>query len=86
MWRKVLAPAILVSILWIAGSSITNYFMHRVYESHARALAENVATIRAGWAMTDALGGSAAVAVGAARAGLPGSGGGAGQILKTALV
>lgn len=55
MWRKVLAPAILVSVLWIAGSGITTYYMQRVYESHARALAENVATIRAGWALQDVL-------------------------------
>ncbi len=55
MWKKVVAPAVLVSILWIAGSSITNYYIQGVYESHARALEENVATIRAGWAMQDAL-------------------------------
>lgn len=55
MWKKVSAPPILVSILWIAGSSITNYYVHRVYESHARVMAENVATIRASWAMQDAL-------------------------------
>ncbi|MDD4786656.1 MAG: ATP-binding protein [Pirellulales bacterium] len=55
MWKKVVTPPILVSILWIAGSSITNYYIQGVYESHARALEENVATIRAGWAMQDAL-------------------------------
>jgi hypothetical protein len=55
MWKKVVAPAILVSVLWIAGSSITNYYIQRVYESHAGVLAENVTTIRAGWAMQDAL-------------------------------
>jgi len=55
MWKKVVAPTILVSILWIAGSSITNYYIHRVYESHARVLAENVATIRAGWAIQGTL-------------------------------
>ena len=48
MWKKVSAPPILVSILWIAGSSITNYYVHRVYESHARVMEENVATIRSG--------------------------------------
>lgn len=55
MWKRVIAPTILVSLLWIAGSSITTYYIHRVYEYHSRGLAENVVTIRAGWAMQDAL-------------------------------
>jgi signal transduction histidine kinase len=55
MWKRVVTPAIVVSILWIAGSSISTYYIHRVYESHSRVLAENVSTIRAAWAMQDAL-------------------------------
>ncbi|MEN6458528.1 MAG: ATP-binding protein [Thermoguttaceae bacterium] len=55
MWKKVIGPTILVSILWIAGSSITNHYVHRVYEYHSRVLEENVSTIRAAWAMQDAL-------------------------------
>lgn len=55
MWKRVIAPAIVVSILWIAGSSISTYYIHRVYESHSRALTENVATIRAAWALQDVL-------------------------------
>jgi two-component system, NtrC family, sensor histidine kinase HydH len=55
MWKKVIGPTVLVSLLWIAGSSITTYYMHRVYEYHLRALEENVATIRAAWAMEAAL-------------------------------
>lgn len=55
MWKRVIAPAIVVSILWIAGSSISTYYIHRVYESHSRVLAENVSTIRAAWAMQDVL-------------------------------
>ena len=55
MWKKVIGPTILVSLLWIAGSSITNYYVHRVYEYHSRVLEENVSTIRAAWAMQDAL-------------------------------
>ena len=61
-----MAPAVLVSLVWIAGNSITNHYMHRVYDSHSRALAENVATIRAGWAMQDALWRLEAVAIEAA--------------------
>ena len=55
MWKKVIGPTILVSLLWIAGSSITNYYVHRVYEYHSRVMEENVSTIRAAWAMQDAL-------------------------------
>ena len=55
MWKKVIGPTILVSLLWIAGSSITNHYAHRVYEYHSRVMEENVSTIRAAWAMQDAL-------------------------------
>jgi two-component system, NtrC family, sensor histidine kinase HydH len=55
MWKRVIAPAIVVSILWIAGSGISTYYFHRVYESYSRPLAEDVVTIRAAWAMQDAL-------------------------------
>jgi signal transduction histidine kinase len=55
MWKRVITPVIVVSILWIAGSSISTYYVHRVYESHSQALAENVGTIRSAWAMQDAL-------------------------------
>ena len=55
MWKKVIGPTILVSLLWIAGSSISTFYIHRVYESHSRVLAENVSTMRAGWGMQDAL-------------------------------
>lgn len=55
MWRKIIGPTILVSVLWIAASSMTTYTMHWVDEYHARALADNVATIREAWAMQDAL-------------------------------
>ncbi len=55
MWRKIVGPTILVSVLWIAASSITTYTMHWVDEYLGRALKDNVATIRAAWAMQDAL-------------------------------
>jgi two-component system, NtrC family, sensor histidine kinase HydH len=55
MWKKVIWPTILVSLLWIAGSTITNHYVHRVYEYHSRVLEENVSTIRAAWAMQDTL-------------------------------
>ena len=55
MWKKVVTPIILVSLLWVMGSSISTYFIHLVSASHAKILRENVATIRAAWAMRDAL-------------------------------
>mgnify|MGYP001586155672 CR=1 FL=1 len=55
MWKKVVAQTILVSLLWLVGSTITTYFIHQIYESHATVLRENVATIHAAWAMQDAL-------------------------------
>lgn len=55
MWTKVVAPTIVVSLLWVAGSSITTFFIRQVFSSQAVALQENVGTIRAAWAMQDAL-------------------------------
>lgn len=55
MWKRVVAPTVLVSVLWLVGSGISTYFVHQVYESQASVLTENVATIRAAWAMQDGL-------------------------------
>jgi two-component system, NtrC family, sensor histidine kinase HydH len=55
MWKKIIGPTILVSLLWIISSGITTYCVHRVFEYHTRALGEDVTTIRAAWAMQDAL-------------------------------
>ena len=55
MWKKIIAPTILVSIVWLAGSVISTYYIQRVYRSHSRVLSEDVSTIRAGWAMRNAL-------------------------------
>ena len=55
MWKRVIGPTILVSVLWIAGSTITNHYVHIVYEYHTKVIEQNVSTIRAAWAMQDAL-------------------------------
>lgn len=55
MWKKVIAPALLVSLLWLAGSAVTRYYLREVNASHTGALVENVTSIRAAWAMLDAL-------------------------------
>ena len=54
MWKRVIAPTIVVSVLWIACTSYT-YYINRVYNLRARVLVEDVTTIRAAWAMQDAL-------------------------------
>ena len=46
MWKKIVAPTILVSLLWVVGSTVTTYFIHQIYRSHTKVLTENVATIR----------------------------------------
>ena len=55
MWKRIVAPTILLSLLWVVGSTITTHYLHQIYQSHAAVLQENVATIRAAWAMQDAL-------------------------------
>jgi signal transduction histidine kinase len=55
MWKRVIGPTILVSVLWIAGSTVTNHYAHIVYEYHSKVMEQNVSTIRAAWAMQDAL-------------------------------
>lgn len=51
MWKRVIAPTVAVSIIWIAGSSVTTYHMNTLYESQTRAISENVSTIESAWAM-----------------------------------
>src|SRR5208283_2483555 len=55
MWKRFLAPTMIVSILWVAGNTATSYFTKLVHQSHTRGLVENVTTIRAAWAMQDSL-------------------------------
>ncbi|HVT82789.1 MAG TPA: hypothetical protein VHM90_19280 [Phycisphaerae bacterium] len=51
MWKRVVAPTAVVSILWIAVSAITTYYMKSLYDSHARTVSENLTTIESCWAM-----------------------------------
>jgi len=46
MWRKVVAPTVLVSLLWIAVSGGTTFYINWLFEAHSRVLKENVATIQ----------------------------------------
>lgn len=51
MWKKVVAPTALVSLLWIVFSSATTFYINSLLESHRRLLSENVAAIRAAGVM-----------------------------------
>jgi two-component system, NtrC family, sensor histidine kinase HydH len=55
MRNRILAPTLLISILWIAGNTATSYFTKLVHQSHTRGLIEDVTTIRSSWAMQDTL-------------------------------
>lgn len=55
MWKKVIAPTVVVVVLWIAVSVPTTYFISWLSESNERVLSENVATIRCAGRMMDTL-------------------------------
>lgn len=55
MWKKVIAPTILVSLLWIVISGVTTYHINWLCETHTTVLTKNVATIQAVGAMQDLL-------------------------------
>lgn len=55
MWKKVVAPTVLVSMLWVAVSGVTTYYIHWLTERHARVVTENVSTIRAAGKLQEAL-------------------------------
>jgi two-component system, NtrC family, sensor histidine kinase HydH len=47
MWKKIVAPVVLVVLLWITVSGVTTYYINWLYESHARVLEENLSSIQA---------------------------------------
>jgi two-component system, NtrC family, sensor histidine kinase HydH len=53
--KKVVAATALVCLVWLAVGVATIGYFHRLYEAHARGLAERLATIRATDAMQDVL-------------------------------
>ena len=55
MWKKVVAPTALVSLLWLAVGGATIYYINWIYHSHARDLSDKFATIQAADAMQDVL-------------------------------
>ena len=55
MWRKVLAPTLLVISIWIVVGGVTTFYIHWLAELHTRVLNENVGTIQAVADMQDSL-------------------------------
>jgi two-component system, NtrC family, sensor histidine kinase HydH len=55
LWRKLVTPTAVVSLLWLAVGGATVYYLDWVYRSHSRDLAENFTTIQAADAMQDTL-------------------------------
>lgn len=55
MWKRVIAPIVLISAVWIAVSVPTTIYISWLSDAYARTLVENVSTIRAAGAMQDLL-------------------------------
>lgn len=53
MWKKVVAPTALVSVLWVGVSLGTTFYINWLYQTHQRDLSETLATIRAAAGMQD---------------------------------
>lgn len=53
MWKKVVAPTALVSVLWVAVSLGTTYYINWLYSTHQRDLTETLTTIQAAAGMQD---------------------------------
>jgi two-component system, NtrC family, sensor histidine kinase HydH len=47
VWKKIVAPVLLVVLLWIIVSGATTFYINWLYESHARVLEENLSSIQA---------------------------------------
>ena len=55
MWKKVVTPTALVSLLWLAVGGATICYLNWVSHSHARDLAENFTAVQAADSMQDVL-------------------------------
>ena len=51
MWKKVVAPTLVVSLFWVVASGGTTLYIRWLSDLHRRSLAEDVTTIRAAAAM-----------------------------------
>jgi len=55
LWRKLVTPTAVVSLLWLAVGGASIYYLDWVYHFHSQDLAENFTTIQAADAMRDVL-------------------------------
>ncbi|HLJ12742.1 MAG TPA: ATP-binding protein [Planctomycetaceae bacterium] len=55
MWKRVVAPTLLVCLLWMAVSGASTYYIHWLARSNNQILTENVASILAAGRMQEAL-------------------------------
>ena len=55
MWRKIVTPTALVSVVWLAVGAATIYYINWAYHSHALGLEENFVAIQATDSMQDVL-------------------------------
>lgn len=51
MWKRVIAPTVWVSTIWVIVSLATSYYMNRLFDAGYRAITENVTTIDSAWEM-----------------------------------
>lgn len=51
MWKRVIAPIVLVSALWVGVSAATTLYISWLSDAYARTVVENISTIRAAGAM-----------------------------------
>ncbi len=55
LWRRLVTPTAVVSLLWLAVGGATIYYLDWVYHSHSQELAENFTAVQAADAMQDVL-------------------------------
>jgi signal transduction histidine kinase len=55
MWKKVIAPTLLVCVCWVLVSGVTTYWIYRFSREHDSILTENVASIRAAGRLQESL-------------------------------
>ncbi|TXT35081.1 MAG: signal transduction histidine kinase nitrogen specific NtrB [Planctomycetota bacterium] len=67
MWKKIVAPAVVVSLCWMVVGGLSSYFISWQDEELDRVMAENVGSIRAATEMQETLWRMQAVALDAAR-------------------
>lgn len=53
MWKRVIAPIVLVSALWVGISAATTLYISWLSDAYARTVVENISTIRAAGAMEE---------------------------------